>query len=169
MGTPAQVYTLPAAGSPTYARVGRYTTVHARALYTWAHPLACTVFARPVNNLCARRLLYYRGDQLSIRKMGRVFGDRGHVCNGGDREGGTVRREGREGGREGRWLSGWRRGEVLRQAEPFHMLEHMKGFCLAQKCGSTLERCSGTYVSYLAKWRRKRKMKWQGQEFPFCT
>ena len=36
--TPAHVYTLPAAGSLSYARVGLYTTVHARAAYTWAHP-----------------------------------------------------------------------------------------------------------------------------------
>ena len=44
VGTPAYVYTLPTAGSPTYARVGRYTTVPARALYTWAHPPTCAPY-----------------------------------------------------------------------------------------------------------------------------
>ena len=44
VGTPAHVYTLPTAGSPTYARVGRYATVPARAGYRWAHPPTCTPY-----------------------------------------------------------------------------------------------------------------------------
>ena len=38
VGTPAHVYTVPTAGSPTFARTGRYATVSARAGHTWAHP-----------------------------------------------------------------------------------------------------------------------------------
>ena len=44
VGTPAQVYTLLTAGSPTNVRFGNYTTVHARALYTWAHPPTCAPY-----------------------------------------------------------------------------------------------------------------------------
>ena len=42
--TPAHVYTLPTAGSQTYAGIGRYATVPARAGYTWAHPPTCTPY-----------------------------------------------------------------------------------------------------------------------------
>ena len=44
VGTTADVYTLPTAGSPTYARVGLYATVPARAGYTGAHPLTCAPY-----------------------------------------------------------------------------------------------------------------------------
>ena len=44
VGTPAHVYTLPTAGSLTYARIGRYATVPARAHYTWAHPPTCAPY-----------------------------------------------------------------------------------------------------------------------------
>ena len=43
-GTPAHVYTVPTAGSPTYARIGRYATVPARAGYTWAHRPTCAPY-----------------------------------------------------------------------------------------------------------------------------
>ena len=44
VGTPAHVYTVPTAGSPTYVRIGRYATVRARAGYTWAHPATCAPY-----------------------------------------------------------------------------------------------------------------------------
>ena len=44
VGTPAHVYTLPTARSPTYARVSCYTAVHARVPYTWAHPPTCAPY-----------------------------------------------------------------------------------------------------------------------------
>ena len=44
VGTPAHVYTVPTAGSPTYARTGRYATVAARAGYTWAHSPTCAPY-----------------------------------------------------------------------------------------------------------------------------
>ena len=44
VGTPTHVYTVPTAGSPTYARIGRYATVPARPDYTWAHPPTCAPY-----------------------------------------------------------------------------------------------------------------------------
>ena len=44
VGTSAHVYTLPTAGSPTYAGIGRYATVPACASYTWAHPPTCAPY-----------------------------------------------------------------------------------------------------------------------------
>ena len=57
MGTPAHVYTMPAARSATYARVGRYTTVHARAPYTWAHPPTCAPYTAVQLIISARALV----------------------------------------------------------------------------------------------------------------
>ena len=44
VGMPAHVYPVLTARSPTYARIGRYATVPARAGYTWAHPPTCAPY-----------------------------------------------------------------------------------------------------------------------------
>ena len=44
VGTPAHVYTVPTAGSPTFARTGRYATARARAGHTWVHPPTCAPY-----------------------------------------------------------------------------------------------------------------------------
>ena len=44
VGMTAHVYTVPTAGSPTYARIGRYATVPAGAGCTWAHPPTCAPY-----------------------------------------------------------------------------------------------------------------------------
>ena len=54
VGTPAHVYTLPTAGSPTYARIGRYAIVPARWLHVGTPAHVYTVYGRPVLNLGAR-------------------------------------------------------------------------------------------------------------------
>ena len=68
VGTPTHAYTVPTAGSQTFARTGLYATVRARAGHTWTQPPTCALYtAVPVLTSARAPVVILQTPLLSFR------------------------------------------------------------------------------------------------------